>query len=305
MKPKAGPQEALPPGEGLPVFSGASAGGMIREARKAQGMHIAVLAATIKVPPKKLELLEADRFDELLDPTFVRALAKAVCRALKIDPEPVLARLPQGLGYRLERLGDGLNTPLRERGELQDHGLLHSPAVWIAALLVAGAVAVLMLPLEFGRLRDWLPGAPAPAGAGAPEAAKTPGAVVIETVPLPPVTDMPAAPPAAAALPAAAEMPAAPPVASAASGAAEAVAIASLNALVAKANARAWIEVQDASRRTLIARTLQPGETIGLDGTPPLRVTVGNVASTQLTWRGRPVDLAPLNRGNVAQLELK
>ena len=55
--------------------SAPSAGRLLREAREKQGLHIAALAAAIKVSPKKLELLESDRFDELPDATFTRALA--------------------------------------------------------------------------------------------------------------------------------------------------------------------------------------------------------------------------------------
>ena len=75
---------------------GGSAGALLRAARERQGLHIAALAAAIKIPQRKLEALEADRFDELPDATFTRALALTVCRALKIDPAPVLAQLPQG-----------------------------------------------------------------------------------------------------------------------------------------------------------------------------------------------------------------
>ena len=45
-----------------------------------------MLAASLKVTPRKLELIEANRFDELPDTTFVRALALSMCRALKVDP---------------------------------------------------------------------------------------------------------------------------------------------------------------------------------------------------------------------------
>jgi cytoskeleton protein RodZ len=57
-----------------------TAGRLLREARERQGLHIAALAASIKVAQKKLELLEADRFDALPDATFTRALAQTVCR---------------------------------------------------------------------------------------------------------------------------------------------------------------------------------------------------------------------------------
>ena len=59
-----------------------SAGRLLREARERQGLHIAALAAAIKVTQKKLELLEADRFEALPDATFTRALAREVGQAV-------------------------------------------------------------------------------------------------------------------------------------------------------------------------------------------------------------------------------
>src|SRR5262245_4186241 len=104
----------------------ASAGAMLRAAREKQGLHIAVLAATIKVPRPKLEALEADRYEELPDVTFTRALAQTMCRALKIDAEPVLARLPEGGTHKLEPIGGGLNTPFRDPSR-------HEPSERLAA----------------------------------------------------------------------------------------------------------------------------------------------------------------------------
>ena len=91
-------------------------------ARETQGLHIAVLAAQIKVAPRKLEALEADRYDALPDVTFTRALAQTVCRQLRIDAEPVLARLPQGGAHRLEHVARGLNTPFRDLGPVGTAG---------------------------------------------------------------------------------------------------------------------------------------------------------------------------------------
>ncbi len=72
-----------------------TAGALLRSAREASGLHIAALAVSMKVPVKKLEALEADRYEALPDAVFVRALASGVCRALKVDPEPILAKLTQ------------------------------------------------------------------------------------------------------------------------------------------------------------------------------------------------------------------
>ncbi len=128
----------------------ASAGRLLREARERQGLHIAALAAAIKVPPKKLESLEADRFDQLPDATFTRALAQTVCRALKTDPAPVMRLLPAAAGYRIEQVGEGLNAPFRERpGSAVQRDGLHvtaNPVFWIVVLIFLATVAVYLLP---------------------------------------------------------------------------------------------------------------------------------------------------------------
>ena len=52
-----------------PTVSGSGAGALLRAARERQGLHIAALAAAIKVSQRKLEALEADRGDGLPDAT--------------------------------------------------------------------------------------------------------------------------------------------------------------------------------------------------------------------------------------------
>src|SRR6059036_2717399 len=86
-----------------------SAGSLLREAREAAGLHVATLAVALKVPVRKLEALEDDRYDQLPDAVFVRALASSVCRTLKIDAQPVLERLPQTATPRLVQLDEGIN----------------------------------------------------------------------------------------------------------------------------------------------------------------------------------------------------
>ena len=78
---------------------------LLKQAREAAGLHVAALAAALKVPVRKLEDLEAGRFDRLPDMTFARALASSACRHLKIDPAPVLAQLPAAARQRSARPG--------------------------------------------------------------------------------------------------------------------------------------------------------------------------------------------------------
>ena len=286
--------------EPTPAPRAATAGGLLRQARQTQGLHIGALAAAIKVTQRKLELLESDQLDQLPDATFTRALAQTVCRTLKVDAAPILALLPPIASHRLEHVAEGLNTPFADRpGRMvpKEWAKVASPAVWLAVLLVIAAIVVYAMP------SGWLP------------------------VPRPAQTRLPAAPASSPALPIdAASTVAAPglvssatPVASlamtepmpstASTLAAEAgtspVEAASTSVLQVHATAQSWVEIADARGKALLARVVQPGESIAIDGDLPMKLKIGNSGVTQLTFRGERVDLAPFTRDNMARLELK
>jgi cytoskeleton protein RodZ len=295
-------------GQVTPAAGGATtAGAMLKAARQARGLHIAALAAAIKVSPAKLEALEEDRHDALPDATFARALAQTVCRALKIDAAPVLARLPQATGRGLDSLGRG-EAPLRSvsasRRDREAPAQWQQPMWWFAGLLVVGAVGLYLWPADW--TLDRLTASreapatavataaePAPAPAAEPvaapaplaEAASSPAAVVAPVAP-PPVA-VPTAVPAAAAAPASAFTATAVPL------------------LQVRTRGESWVQVQEVgSGRVLLSRLLADGEAPALDGTPPFKVTIGNASVTELRFRGEPVRL-PAGADSVARLELK
>ena len=267
---------------------GQSAGAMLRAAREKRGVHIAALAAAIKVPQRKLEALEADRYDELPDLTFTRALAQSVCRHLKIDLQPVLDRLPQTVAapQKLVHVGSGLATPFRERPGREapaDWSWLGRPVVWGTLLVLAGAVVLALVP---GRWLDFGAGARGP---GAPASAP----MVVE----------PAASPVVAAPPLSQPVPAGP--AEAAASATPTAAGAAAAVLALKATAETWVEVQGAGGQVLLQRKVAQGEAVSIESADlPLRLTIGNAAATQISFRGQPVDLSANTLGNVARLQL-
>jgi cytoskeleton protein RodZ len=133
------------------VSAAATAGAALRRAREARGLHIAALAETLKVPQSKLEALEADRYQDLPDATFARALARSMCRVLKVEAEPVLKMLPStGAEASLDRVSPGLNQPFRERAMSQEPmlstELLKRPVVLGAGALLVAAIAVYAVP---------------------------------------------------------------------------------------------------------------------------------------------------------------
>jgi cytoskeleton protein RodZ len=171
--------------------SAPSAGRLLREARERQGLHIAALAAAIKVAPKKLELLEADRFDALPDATFTRALAQTVCRALKIDPAAVLVLLPPPTaGHRLEQVGSGLNAPFRERPGVGGQREAPTPRLgavfWVTALILAASLGLYFAPPHWLSLAAWAPSA-------GKRATASPVAAPVAKAPAPPASATPTA----------------------------------------------------------------------------------------------------------------
>lgn len=292
-------------GDATVVDSAATAGAMLRSAREKRGLHIAALAASIKVPQRKLEALESDRYEELLDLTFTRALAQTICRTLKIDAQPVLDRLPQvpGASPKLQHVSNGLNAPFRERpgrDEPADMSWLGRPVVWGTLLVLIAAAVVAFAPSRFlERLKGALPSSPSASSpaSGAVSVLPPAGAApsVVEVVPTSPVVGG-AVTSTSLGAPAAVETPVAAAVA--------ATMPAGAGLLGVKATGETWIEVQDARGQTLLSRKVAAGESLGLNGDVPLRVTIGNATHTQLTFRGQLVDLKANTEGNVARLQL-
>jgi cytoskeleton protein RodZ len=326
----ASPAAAAPAGDSAV----ASPGGLLRRWREAQGLHVAMLAASLKVPPQRLEALEADRWDELPDPAFTRALAQSVCRVLKRDPALVLAGLPRPDGSRLEQVAAGVNAPFRDRPGSVEPGMgqaLRRPAVWVVVVLLLAALAVVFWP---GRLNE----GPAPPplatdraapdvaaqGAGAQAAGPAePGADPLAAVAASPSQDAvapaadavavptaesagAAAPDRAAVTPAAGDGLVAPTEAAARDGGSPDALPAAMSTAVLglSASAESWIEVRDADDRVVVSRTLRAGESVAIDVEPPLQLTIGNAAATSVSLRGEPVDLGPSLRGNVARIQL-
>lgn len=93
---------------------GGGAGQLIRQARESQGVAIDTLAAIIKVPVAKLQALEADDRTVLPDANFNRALAMTVCRALKVDPAPILSQMPAAVAVALAASKPPLNQPFKD-----------------------------------------------------------------------------------------------------------------------------------------------------------------------------------------------
>ena len=305
------------PGQGMSVTAGA----LLRDAREAAGLHIAALAVALKVPVAKLEALEADNFSALPDMVFVRALASSVCRTLKIDPQAVLALLPQGEGPRLSAGDVGLNAPVKgfagRSSAAPFKGAGSRSFVWAVGLLLIGAALMMFLPRGLDadlsallKQPETTTKIPMPTGNVAQEISVAVGAE--QRVPS-------AAPAAAAAVGVGVELPAGesikpagiashpivlPSVEASAPSSAPA-ADAPSGVLAFKARSESWIQVRDAAGALVLQRNLAPNELVSVSGVLPLAVVIGRADATEVFVRGKPYDIGPVSRENVARFEVK
>jgi cytoskeleton protein RodZ len=268
-----------------------TAGAMLRHAREAQGLHIAAMAVALKVPVNKLEALEADRFELLPDAVFARALAASVCRTLKIDPTPILERLPHTSAPRLKTDESGINVAFRSSGSssrLLSREQFSKPFVWVVLALLVGALILVIFP--FAQRVDLTGSSNAAADAViAPLPVTPPAAIEVENpptaiAPSPSSTDV--------------VVGATPEATLSASGAA-------IGIVVFKAHGASWVEVVDANGVVQLSTTMTDGAVMGASGLTPLSVVVGRADLIDVRVRGQAFDTVHIAKDNVARFEVK
>lgn len=306
------PPENVPEASDTPRTPGA----MLRAAREARGLHLAVLAVNLKVPTRQLEALENDRYEAFSGPTFVRAVAQSVCRHLGLDPAPVLAGLPQNTATiqvhpaaRQAPVAPALRPSRHGRGpgvsrQVLLLGLLMS--LGIAALIwwpspvthrpTTGVVTEDLQPPPnpVPSAPDTASSSPAPANAGAPAVAPTVAPVAAPVVAT--AVPSPAAPVAAPAPPAAALQPPAQTTPAPADRKSD---------LHIAANGDTWLEVRDSRGQLVVNRLLKAGETQSVDLAPPYHVVVGRAHLVKVTLGGKDFDLAPHTKVSTARFDIQ
>ncbi len=65
-----------------------------------------------------------------------------------------------------------------------------------------------------------------------------------------------------------------------------------------------WVNVVDVNGREVYSKIIFAGSRESIDVKPPVNVTVGNAGATSMSMNGKPVELAPHSRNNVAHIKL-
>jgi cytoskeleton protein RodZ len=90
-----------------------------------------------------------------------------------------------------------------------------------------------------------------------------------------------------------------------AAASANAAAVPAQGTVTFRTRGTSWIQVTDAHGTPVLRKLMEAGETAGASGALPLAVTIGSVEQTEVQVRGKPFNLGPVSRDNVARFEVK
>jgi cytoskeleton protein RodZ len=273
-------------------------GAQLRQAREAQGLAIDDVALQLKFAPRQIESLEHERFDRLPGPTIARGMVRNYARLLKLDPEPLIRRM----GPQAEAAPDPELIAERFRQEVPFSDSGKRSTLVYAGFSIALLVLVGALAYEWQQQKA-TPQFVAPARERAPEPAQTasvapPAPVAVE--PAPPPVQVPVTEPKKPAPVAVEKKPEAEKLATA-----EKTLAPGEHRIVFRTEGEAWLEVKDGAGRLLISSLNPAGTERTLRGQPPFEIVIGNASSVRMTYDGKPVDLRPHTRVEVARFTLK
>jgi cytoskeleton protein RodZ len=231
---------------------------------------------------------------------------------LKIDPDPILERLPPTTATPLKTDESGINVPFRASRDgsgVSFWDQLSKPFVMAVLALLVGVLVLVLFPFT---QRTEVASAP-----------KSETAALISPRPTPMATDSPASTePAAPGQPSslttssldmslATNPQSVAPAASLPGSAAIALPVivpgsgATSGMVVFKARGVSWVEVVDASGVVQLRKTMADGDVVGASGAMPLSVVVGRADTTEVQVRGKPFDVTRVAKDNVARFEVK
>jgi len=268
-------------------------------AREARGLALADVAQSLKFAPRQLEALEQERFDALPGATFARGMVRSYARLLKLDPEPLV-----------ERISGRCEIPDSNRLAARYHQPVPFSDNARRSTFVYLGLSVGVLALVGGVAYEWqqervaaAKGSQKPTAVAkaAPRPVPRPAAPVVpvqQAAAPAPATEKAKTPPPEKAKTVAAI----PVVAAAVAPEKPKVASSGPNRLVVRTEGEAWIEIKDSADRMLVSSLNPPGSERVVRGKPPYSLVIGNASTVTVLYDGKPIDLAPHTRQDVARL---
>lgn len=288
-------------------------GALLLAERREQGLSLGDVARQLKLSVRQVEALERDEYAAFPGPVFVRGFLRNYAKLLQLDPEALVAQAdiapaPSAVNPSAVTPPVPLHESAAGRRSRFGFGTLALGLVLIIVVVAAIYDArnkpepVSLVPVPTA------PTAPAQSPQHADSPPPSPLATTAEPVPAAPAPNSLAKEATAPASPAAGATPAAPAApqvqAAVAPVAGSPTAAPSVAEIKLDFDDESWVEVKDGSGSVIFARLNPAGVQQVVSGEPPLDVVIGNARSVRLTYRNKPVDLAPHTRVDVARVRL-
>jgi len=314
-------------------------GKLLTDARLKLGLEPQNVAEMLHLREYQVRALEADDFENLPEPTYVKGYLRAYCQLLSIDPDKIIKMYSDCVQPPVRESFEGLAT--EKQAASNDNLVKLVSAAMIA--LVAGLAITFWLTSREPAPSDTpdasrvetssveIPQVPAAvinepdkseqtlASPGSPAEQPSPVAVEPEKkseeattteenqtpAKAEPATPTPAPVPAAVANPEV--LPA--PVTSSEGISKEASLLPETDAsahtrLLIKVMQESWVDIRDAKGNKLIYETVPAGREIPLEGLAPFSVFLGNASGVQVFLNDKPYDFSGFRRGLTARFKL-
>jgi cytoskeleton protein RodZ len=116
----------------------ATAGEKLRSAREAQGLDLAAIAASTRIPQRHLEAIEKSQYASLPSVTYALGFAKAYARAVGVDEVAIARDVRSEIGGVYDQRAQvPISYDLEEGGRRAPSGLVWVTAI-VAVLVLAG-----------------------------------------------------------------------------------------------------------------------------------------------------------------------
>jgi cytoskeleton protein RodZ len=289
------------PGTGASVTPGAA----LRQARQAAGLSVAEVAVQMRLAPRQVDALEADRYSDLPGAVFVRGFVRNYARVLKLDPVPLLHALEPALGAETPlwvRETSGA-LPVSARRDRSKALLVVLGVLFLAALVAGGYELWSRQKDNWKKALDPANPTNAPSVQGRPALESAPQS----SAPTPPhstnsvseaVRDMAVG----SERPDTALVSVGDPAPQTVSNLPGDTRIGRISL---QFTAASWVEVRDREGRLVYSGTGHAGVERTLEAQPPIAVVIGNARAVRITYNDRAVDVAAHAERNIARFSLE
>lgn len=261
----------------------------LRTSREAHGWSLRQVAERLRITEVQVKNLEEGNYAALPGAAFARGFLKNYARLLELNPEPLLKT------YDASNEGSGLHPSENVLPNCEGPLLDYSRRMLTFSALVMIAVIVAAWWFWSQQQTQSLP----VTTTASPAAVKHPAVSAPAVSAAPSISPVVLAPHAAPQASAVAPGQSAVPV-----GVTQFATAATGPGLTFQFSADCWVQVKDASGKTLLAVLGRRGNVLRVDsGSPPYHVLVGKASAVAISYNGKPAPL-PANALGVARLQI-